>query len=258
MALVMLPCDLPWWSAVTKQLDRAAAAKDSIELIDAMRRLHDMCNISLDPEEDVQDPDLFTGFANYLDRDLSPDERERVFAKTIPRIAKQAKALKAHKPPQGLHFSLQQQGDTIEHSYAFVSSLIANAFFSTYPKRTLKTHPTLRDFNFTNFFKHLHLNSQKAKLRGIFQYFDYLDSGGEKVLDGQLLISRQVMLSKQWLTIEDWLESSACLCPLTIRHEGRLERVDQLDSKPAMQVCFASRSFGDGVLEAAATQETIQ
>lgn len=47
-------------------------------------------------------------------------------------------------------------GDSVEYSYAFVSSLIANAFFSTYPKRTAKTHPTLRDFNFTDFFRHLH------------------------------------------------------------------------------------------------------
>lgn len=43
MALVMLPCDLPWWPAVVKQLDKAAAAKKSEELIDAMQRLHDMC-----------------------------------------------------------------------------------------------------------------------------------------------------------------------------------------------------------------------
>ncbi|XP_031787311.1 uncharacterized protein LOC100122895 isoform X4 [Nasonia vitripennis] len=257
MALVMLPCDLPWWSAVTKQLDRAAAARTSADLVDAMQRLHDMCNISLDPEEDIQEPDLFVGLARYLDEDLSSTEREHVLTKSIPRIASQAKALKTHKPPQGLHFSLQQQGDTIEHSYAFVASLIANAFFSTYPKRTPKTHPTLRDFNFTNFFKHLHLKSQKAKLRGIFQYFDYLDSRGEKALDGNLLISRQVLLSRQWLTIEDWLESSLPLCPLTIRHEGRLDRAEH-EAKAAMQVCFASRSLGNGVLEADATQETIQ
>lgn len=43
MALVMLPCDLPWWPAVVKQLDKAAAAGKSEELIDAMQRLHDMC-----------------------------------------------------------------------------------------------------------------------------------------------------------------------------------------------------------------------
>jgi hypothetical protein len=34
-------------------------------------------------------------------------------------------------------------------------SLLANSFFSTYPKRTNKTHPTLKDFNFTHFFKEL-------------------------------------------------------------------------------------------------------
>lgn len=36
-----------------------------------------------------------------------------------------------------------------------MSSLLANSFFSTYPKRTNKTHPTLKDFNFTHFFKEL-------------------------------------------------------------------------------------------------------
>ncbi|XP_058807279.1 uncharacterized protein LOC131673367 isoform X2 [Phymastichus coffea] len=252
MALVMLPCDLPWWPAVAKQLDRAAQARASNELVDAMQRLHDMCNISLDPEEDIQDSHLFDGLAKYLNEDLTTEEREHVLGKTIPRIVGRAKALKTHKPPQGLHFSLQQQGDTIEHSYAFVASLIANAFFSTYPKRTPKTHPTLRDFNFTHFFKHLNLKSQKAKLESIFHYFDYLETC-DSALDGHLLISRQVMLSRQWLTIEDWLESDLPLCPLRIRHEGRLERTDN-----GVQVCFASSSFGDGVLEAHATQETIQ
>lgn len=43
MALVMLPCDLPWWPAVVKQLDRAAAARNSDDLLEAMQRLHDMC-----------------------------------------------------------------------------------------------------------------------------------------------------------------------------------------------------------------------
>jgi poly(ADP-ribose) glycohydrolase len=65
------------------------------------------------------------------------------------------------------------------------------------------------------------------------------------------------MLSRQWLTIEDWLESGIPLCPLSIRHEGRLERAEQ-KGKTVMQVCFASRNLGDGVLEGGATQETIQ
>ncbi|XP_011496990.1 PREDICTED: uncharacterized protein LOC105361492 [Ceratosolen solmsi marchali] len=255
MALVMLPCDLPWWSTVTKQLDKAAAAKNSEDLVDAMQRVHDMCN--LDPEEDLKEPDLFIGLVNYLEKELNSTERNHIFTKTIPYMVNRAKILKIHKPPQGLYFSLQQQGDTIEHSYAFVASLIANAFFSTYPKRTPKTHPTLMDFNFTNFFKYLHLKSQRAKLRGLFQYFDYLEYEGERALEGHLLISRQVMLSKQWLTIEDWLECSMPLCPLSIRHEGRLERAKQAGNT-VMQVCFASRNLGNGVLEDSVTQETIQ
>ncbi|XP_043521097.1 uncharacterized protein LOC122534487 isoform X4 [Frieseomelitta varia] len=262
MALVMLPCDLPWWPAVVKQLDRAAAARNSEDLAEAMQRLHDMCkyeeqcilkSISLDPEEDVQDPELFSGLATFLDNDLDTTERDQIFVNTIPRMVERAKALRSCKPPQGLHFSLQQQGDCVEYSYAFISSLIANAFFSTYPKRTAKTHPTLRDFNFTNFFKHLHHNGQKAKLRSIFRYYDYLDN--DNALDGKLIISRQVMVSKQWLTIEDWLESNVPLCPLMIRHEGRLDRVEP--EAKVLRVCFASAKFGGGVLDGDVTQETV-
>ena len=39
----MLPCDLPWWPAVVKELERAGAARNSGELIEPMRRLHEMC-----------------------------------------------------------------------------------------------------------------------------------------------------------------------------------------------------------------------
>ncbi|XP_033219409.1 uncharacterized protein LOC117174413 isoform X2 [Belonocnema kinseyi] len=253
MALVMLPCDLPWWSSVVKQLDKAASARNTEDLLDAMLRLHDMCNISLDPDGDNQDPDLFVGLGRFLDEDLNVTEREHIFLKTIPKIVERAKALRSCKPPQGLHFSLQQQGDTVDYNYGFISSLIANAFFSTYPKRTAKTHPTLRDFNFTNFFKKLDLNCQKAKLRSIFSYFDFLDT--ENSLDGRITISRQVMTSKQWLTIEDWLESSVPLCPLTIRHEGRMDRIES--ETKVLHVCFASSRLGGGALEDEISQETI-
>lgn len=61
------------------------------------------------------------------------------------------------------------------------------------------------------------------------------------------------MTSKQWLTIEDWLESNVPLCPLTIRHEGRLGRQET----ETVNVCFASARFGGGVLDGEVTQETI-
>ena len=63
------------------------------------------------------------------------------------------------------------------------------------------------------------------------------------------------MTSKQWLTIEDWLESSAPLCPLTIRHEGRLDRIEA--ETKVLHVCFSSSKLGGGVLEGEISQETI-
>lgn len=63
------------------------------------------------------------------------------------------------------------------------------------------------------------------------------------------------MTSKQWLTIEDWLESNVPLCPLTICHKGRLERVET-ESK-VLQVCFANAKIGGGVLDGDITQETV-
>lgn len=47
--------------------------------------------------------------------------------------------------------------DSVEISYSLMAALLANGFFSTFPKRTDKTHPTLQDFNFTHFFRNLHL-----------------------------------------------------------------------------------------------------
>jgi len=70
-----------------------------------------------------------------------------------------------------------------------------------------------------------------------------------------LSLNSQVMASKQWLTIEDWLESNVPLCPLTIRHEGRLERIET-ESK-VLQVCFANAKIGGGVLDDDVTQETV-
>lgn len=52
------------------------------------------------------------------------------------------------------------------------------------------------------------------------------------------------MSSKEWLTIEDWLECSLPLCPLQIKHEGRLERADP----DSLQICFSSSKIGGDVL----------
>lgn len=149
-------------------------------------------------------------------------------------IARRAQSLKVHRPPRGLNFSLQQQSkfikiiiplsylylilnsaaDSVQISYSLMAALLANAFFSTFPKRTQKTHPTLQDFNFTNFFKHLDqlvVNAiyiylmyvfiehsfaflrpiQQAKLQSLITYFDWIET--PENINGAVTISRQVI-----------------------------------------------------------------
>lgn len=71
----------------------------------------------MDPDEDEQDSNLFLGLAKFIDDDLGPGERETLFMKTIPKMVERAKALRTTKPPQGLYFSLQQQGSKIKNNF---------------------------------------------------------------------------------------------------------------------------------------------
>ncbi|XP_071455534.1 uncharacterized protein [Hetaerina americana] len=252
MALVMLPCDLPWWGTVQRHLGNLRHAKSTADVIEAMQRLHDLCNVGLDPDDpDKPDPSVFSGLRSFLDRDMDQTVRQHFLTVTLPSIVHCALQMKQWRPPSGLHFSLQQQPDRVQLSRQFLASLVAHAFFSTFPKRTPKTHPTLQDFNFTHFFRHLHRNSQKAKLWSIFHYFDQI---AENEPEGCVNLSRQVLSSRQWLTLEDWVECEGPLCPLVCRHEGRLEGAEPW----ALRACFASPLIGGRVLSGGCSQECIQ
>lgn len=134
-------------------------------------------SVSLDPDEDKRDTTIFDGLRNYLLNEMTEDECKHFKTITLRNLAKRAQSLKSLRPPRGLSFSLQQQGrpntlnnsiclhltisfdifaaDKVKLSYDLIAALLANAFFSTFPKRTEKTHPTLQDFNFTFFFRDL-------------------------------------------------------------------------------------------------------
>ncbi|XP_044751105.1 uncharacterized protein LOC123311286 isoform X2 [Coccinella septempunctata] len=251
MALVMLPCDLPWWDKVKQHLIRIGKIKDSEALIQEMEKIYELCNISLDPDDENPEPDLFKGFKTFLENDLKEEERKNFFNRTLPSMVNRALKMKECKPKGGLHFSLQQQPDYTELNYEFVASLIANAFFSTFPRRTDKSHPTLRNFNFSNFFERLDLASQRSKLKAILHYFDWLEKKENSI--GGIKIMRQVMNGKEWLTIEDWLECSLPLCSVQIKHDGKLERAEA----NALKICFCSSKIGENVLNEGASQESI-
>jgi len=75
--------------------------------------------------------------------------------------------------------------------YSLAASILANAFFSTFPKRTDKSHPTLQNINFASFFKTLQTSpAQKAKLRSVLHYFDWMENLDNR--KGSFKIYRQV------------------------------------------------------------------
>lgn len=43
MALVILPCDLPWWPTVQRHLTHLSMARNSKDLIDSMQKIHNIC-----------------------------------------------------------------------------------------------------------------------------------------------------------------------------------------------------------------------
>lgn len=112
-------------------------------------------SISVDPEEDHFDTEVLDGLKQFIQTDLDESERHHFINHTLKILCRYAKNLRQYRPPRGMEFSLQQNTDSVEFEYKFVASLLANAFFSTYPKRTKKNFPTLLDFNFTYFFREL-------------------------------------------------------------------------------------------------------
>lgn len=70
---------------------------------------HFYFSVSLDPDEDISDPNQFVGLSNFIDNELTSEERTIFFSRTLPSIANRALKIKHLKPKTGLHFSLQQQ-----------------------------------------------------------------------------------------------------------------------------------------------------
>lgn len=83
----------------------------------------------------------------------------------------------------------------------------------------------------------------------------------------------QVMSGREWCTLEDWLQCRRPLCPLVVRHDGRVEypssdstmsvnnnrpSIGQSSEPPAgIRVCFASRRIGGSFLDDGTSQVDI-
>ncbi|XP_043222131.1 uncharacterized protein LOC122381707 [Amphibalanus amphitrite] len=249
MALVLLPCDLPNWPTVQRHLTKVKDAQNAEQLVEIMHRLHDLCNVGLDPTDDPVDPARFEGLRLYVGQ-LAAADRTKLFRTTLPCMVNYALKLRIFKPRESLQYSLQQQAGTVELDRRFIASLVANCFFSTFPKRSAISHPTLLDVNFSAFFYYLNSPWQRVKFEAILLYFEALS---EAEPTGLVTYTRKVMSGREFASLADWLGCSKPLCPVVVRDTGRIE-----DAEPGLsQVCFLSPQPGGDTLRDGRSQESL-
>ncbi|XP_071533606.1 uncharacterized protein [Panulirus ornatus] len=245
MAFVLLPCDLPTWPTIQRHLTSLKSATSPDQVTQVLHTLHSLCNVSIEPELSEAVPeDVFAGVERFLTNEADPE----FFRRTLPTMVDAALRLKDLKPPQGLTYSLQQQSEDLVIDRRLVSSLLAHTFFCTLPRRSLISHPTLSDPCLAPTLASLHRESQRVKVRALFQYFRTL---GQHPCPGHLTFSRKVMGSKEFVTLGDWVRSEEKLCPVVIQHEGRLEDAPP----PALLACFTSPDLARPALTRSNSQQ---
>ncbi|KAG1666381.1 hypothetical protein GQR58_018917 [Nymphon striatum] len=123
MAHVLLPCDLPNWVSVQKYLDQVGNCKSIAELIPLMKKLHDICSISLDPDEmaATKDGGIFDGLRDYLLKTMSTRELGIFFEHTLKDMVKHALNLQNIRPLSGLQYCLQQHGKCVNDKCSNIS-----------------------------------------------------------------------------------------------------------------------------------------
>ncbi|GFU41225.1 uncharacterized protein NPIL_661881 [Nephila pilipes] len=204
------------------------------------------CSVSLDPDDIQRTNQGHPGILElrrFMEEELSEEERTRFLAHTLPRMVSKASNLKRLKPSFGFLYSLRREERRFELDKTLVSSLLANAFFSTFAKRNVKTHPTLQDFRMVHFFTYLQKRGHQNKLRAFLRYFESPDE------EGHVTFMRKVL--QQGPSLPGWLCSDRPLVPLDVLHEGSVH----LAEPGVYRVCPCSPLLGGDVLTQANSKE---
>ena len=121
---VVLPCDLPTWSMVQEYLVVVQAGVTSEEMIVAMLRIYDICNISgnISEEREASDVDdhKFDDFKQVIENGFSSRERERFLSRTLPCMARYVAAHRIwSQGPQKIQNLYLSNYNTLQSIYFF-------------------------------------------------------------------------------------------------------------------------------------------
>ncbi|KAJ3161084.1 hypothetical protein HDU86_007705 [Geranomyces michiganensis] len=194
-----------------------------------------------------------SGLGDYL---RNHPWRDRLFGVTLPAMARLALRLPDLVPnPVPLLRAGENKAITLDQLQ--IACILANAFFCTFPRRndTRRTaeYASYPSINFSTLFGGTKEDRcdpcKRAKLDCIFHYFSEVASRGEWTNARRVTFHRQ-----RCNAFPDFTSLTATLAPLTVRAAGTIED----DAPGHLQVDFANRVIGGGVLGHGSVQEEIR
>eukprot|EP00005_Dracoamoeba_jomungandri_P005799 CAMPEP_0174257668 /NCGR_PEP_ID=MMETSP0439-20130205/6778_1 /TAXON_ID=0 /ORGANISM="Stereomyxa ramosa, Strain Chinc5" /LENGTH=452 /DNA_ID=CAMNT_0015340859 /DNA_START=155 /DNA_END=1513 /DNA_ORIENTATION=- len=187
---------------------------------------------------------LQKNFEHFFTHEMSQDETAEFFESVLPQIR-----LAAAKLPEVLEepipFLKKDEERTVSLSRLQICSMLSISFFAVWPYAS----STFPEFNFYNLYWHLSAPQEAAKLHAILNYFRRIFERDPDVLAQQYIeIKRQVIKD-----LPDWGSSDKPLKSIHVELEGAIE-----DAHDALQVDFANKFIGGGVLVGGCVQEEIR
>ncbi|XP_032693523.1 poly(ADP-ribose) glycohydrolase isoform X1 [Lontra canadensis] len=189
----------------------------------------------------------FTALVDFWDKVLEEAEAQHLYQSILPDMVKIALCL-PNICTQPIPLLKQKMNHSITMSQEQIASLLANAFFCTFPRRNAKMkseYSSYPDINFNRLFEG-RSSRKPEKLKTLFCYFRRVT---EKKPTGLVTFTRQ--------SLEDFPEWERCDKPLTrlhVTYEGTIEG----NGQGMLQVDFANRFVGGGVTSAGLVQEEIR
>ncbi|MEE6488643.1 hypothetical protein FKM82_015301 [Ascaphus truei] len=189
----------------------------------------------------------FTALHDFCEKVLEDAEAVHLFKSILPDMVECALKLPSICT-QPIPLLKQKMNHSITMSQEQVASLLANAFFCTFPRRNARTkseYSSYPDINFNRLFEGK--NPKKAeKLKTLFCYFRRVT---EKRPTGLVTFTRQSLDE-----FPEWERSRHKLTRLHVACEGTIEG----NGHGMLQVDFANRFVGGGVTGSGLVQEEIR
>ncbi|KAK8385582.1 hypothetical protein O3P69_016390 [Scylla paramamosain] len=228
---------VPRWSVITEALSRKINSVEDLE------------RAVLEYNSRYISKWKFRGLHHLLEQEFEEEERACFFNKTLPVMVQLALSLPdlVTRPPPLL---LQGTTHSVTLSQMQIASLLANAFFCTFPRRNAKGNDTeyarYPDINFNRLFFHKEQRSLE-KIKCLLHYFQRVTT---KPPTGTVTFTRQAVLPRD---VPKWEASRQSLPSLHVSSAGLIEEATGL-----LQVDFANKYLGGGVLGLGCVQEEIR